>query len=496
MRLWGRVASRSPLLPIFLIVLVDVLGFTIVIPLLAFYAEKFGASPLVATTLVSVYAVCSLVSTPIIGNLSDRYGRRKLLLLSQAGTCLGFVMLAYSSSLWMVFVGRILDGITAGNLSLAQAYISDHTEPKDRAKAFGVIGVAFGVGFSFGPGLGGVLSKAYGPHAPFILAAGLSALSMLATATLLRKDENPGGGAPVGPGGKRPGAFDIATYAEYFRRPGLGTLYLQFFLFSFAFSCFMSNFALFSERRFTIEHRVSPIAEKACHLRADDKLELPGAKRGTLTLDGAPLVYDKEWTIVDESTIELRGDACMRAAAPGAKLAGSFPWSAHEVGLLFVFSGIIGIIMQGGILGRLVRTFGEMKLVVAGFITAAIGYALLGFTHSLWLLLVCATFNSFGNGVLRPALTSQITQVAGRQEQGIAIGISSSLSSLAMMMAPPTGGALLDHEWLLAWAMVPATVAILGLFAAMAGRSTVEAAIATPATSTGTTKSDELSSPP
>jgi len=491
------VAQRSPLLPIFLIVLVDVLGFTIVIPLLAFYAEKFGASPLVATTLVSVYAVCSLISTPIIGNMSDRYGRRRLLLISQAGTCLGFLMLAYSSSLWMVFVGRILDGITAGNLSLAQAYISDHTEPKDRAKAFGVIGVAFGVGFSFGPGLGGVLSKAYGPHAPFILAAGLSALSMIATATLLQKDGNPGASAaPVGPGGKRPGAFDIATYTEYFRRPGLGTLYLQFFLFSFAFSCFMSNFALFSERRFTIEHKLSAITEKACHLRADDKLELPGAKRGTLVIDGTPLVYDKEWVIVDESTIELRGNACMRAAAPGAKLAGSFPWSAHEVGLLFVFSGVIGIIMQGGILGRLVRTFGEMKLVIAGFVTAAIGYALLGFTHSLWLLLVCATFNAFGNGVLRPSLTSQITQVAGRREQGIAIGISSSLSSLAMMMAPPTGGALLDHNWLLAWAMVPATVAVLGLFATLAGRSKVEAAIATPADPKGAAKGDELSSPP
>src|SRR5271154_3770428 len=100
--------QRSPLLPIFLIVLVDVLGFTIVIPLLSLYAEKFGASPLVATTIVSCYAICSLVSTPVIGNLSDRYGRRPLLLVSQAGTCAGFVILACSSSLWMVFVGRIL----------------------------------------------------------------------------------------------------------------------------------------------------------------------------------------------------------------------------------------------------------------------------------------------------------------------------------------------------------------------------------------------------
>src|SRR5215510_6968761 len=164
------VRQRSPLLPIFLIVLVDVLGFTIVIPLLAYYAEKFGASPLVATTLVSVYAACSLISTPILGNLSDRYGRRRLLLVSQAGTCAGFLMLAFSSALWMVFVGRILDGITAGNLSIAQAYISDHTKPENRAKAFGVIGIAFGIGFFFGPAMAGWLGGKGHEHVPFLVA--------------------------------------------------------------------------------------------------------------------------------------------------------------------------------------------------------------------------------------------------------------------------------------------------------------------------------------
>ncbi len=489
-------ARRSPLLPIFLIVLVDVLGFTIVIPLLAFYAEKFGASPLVATTLVSVYAVCSLISTPIIGNLSDRYGRRPLLLISQAGTCLGFLMLAYSSSLWMVFVGRMLDGITAGNLSLAQAYISDHTEPKDRAKAFGVIGVAFGVGFTFGPGLGGTLSKSYGPHMPFIVAAGLSALSIVATYTLLREDSKPGESeaGPQGPGGKRPGAFDIATYLEYFRRPGLGALYLQFFLFSFAFSCFVSNFALFSERRFTIGHDVARIEDKTCTLRAVDKLELPGAKHGTLSFDGAQLTYDKDWVIVDEKTIELRGGACARSSAvPAPTITGRFPWGAREVGLVFVFSGILGILLQGGLLGRLVKKFGEAKLVVMGFASAAVAYALLGFTYTLGLLLVGAVFNSFGNGVIRPALTSQITQVAGRAEQGVAIGISGSLSSLAMMMAPPSGGSLLNRNWLLAWTMLTAAVAALGLIVALAARRSVKTAAATPA---GAEASDELSSPP
>jgi MFS family permease len=395
---------RSPLLPIFLIVLVDVLGFTIVIPLLALYAEKFGASPLVATTIVSCYAACSLVSTPVIGNLSDRYGRKPLLLVSQAGTCAGFVMLGFASSLWMVFAGRILDGITAGNLATAQAYISDHTKPEDRAKAFGVIGVAFGIGFLFGPWLGGVLGE-YGVRTigdlPFLVSAGLSALSMLCTATLLPRELPPQPGAaataPAGPGGRRPSAFDFALYAEYLRRPGLGALYVQFFLFTYSFSTFTSGFALFAEQR--------------------------------------------------------------------------FGWSAHETGYMFAYAGLVGIILQGGMIGRLVKQFGEVKLAFAGFVAAALGYVVLGFAQTIALIMVVATITGFGNGVLRPVLTSQITQMVGRHEQGIAIGISGSLSSLAMTMAPPSGGAMLDHHWTLGWTLVPALVSTLGLVAAVVART-------------------------
>ena len=405
---------RSPLLPIFLVVLVDVLGFTIVYPLLPFYAEQFGASPLVATTLVSVYAACSLISTPIIGRLSDQYGRRRLLLISQAGTCAGFLVLAGSHSLWMVFLGRILDGLTAGNLSTAQAYISDHTEPKDRAKAFGVIGIAFGIGFFFGPALAGVL-QGYGLHVPFMVAAGLSATSILATYTLLEPGvpgapaASAGVGAPQGgpapadaPGGKRPGLFDLATYLAFFRRPGLGSLYLQFFLFAFSFSAFMSGFALFAERRLS--------------------------------------------------------------------------WTSSEVGYMFAYSGFLGIILQGGILGRLVKKLGEPRLAVAGFVAAAVAYVLLGFTTTLWLLVVAATISSFGNGVLRPVITSEITQAVGRHEQGVAIGISGSLNSLAMTVAPPVGGVLIGHGSLRGWAMVPAVAAALGLIAALVTRSKAKTA--------------------
>jgi MFS family permease len=479
------VRQRSPLLPIFLIVLVDVLGFTIVIPLLGFYAEKFGASPLVATTLVSVYALCSLISTPIIGNLSDRYGRRRLLLLSQAGTCAGFLMLADSSALWMVFAGRILDGITAGNLSLAQAYISDHTKPENRAKAFGVIGVAFGVGFMFGPGIGGVLAE-YGMHVPFIAAASLSLLSIICTYTLLGDEKPPQQDAAPGalPGGKRPSAFDIATYLEYFRRPLLGRLYVMFFLFTFAFSCFTSGFALFSERRFTKAHEVRRLGE--CTLALDTELEMPAAMYGTIRLDDRTLVYDRDWIVFGPVIVLKRADDCARLSV--TTVSARWPWTAHEVGLLFMFSGFLGIMLQGGLIGRLVKRFGEPPLIVAGFVAASTAYVMLGLAYTVTALLVVAVFSSFGNGVLRPVITSRITQVAGRHEQGVAIGISGSLSSFAMMLAPPTGGALIDHHHLLGWALVPATVTALGLLISLLPSGASK--------STGAPPKPELSSPP
>jgi len=387
-------------LPIFLIVLVDVFGFTIVIPLLSLFAEKFGATPLVATSIVSVYAVCSLISTPIIGRLSDRHGRRPLLLLSQAGTCIGFLVLAGASSLWMVFAGRVLDGVTAGNLSLAQAYISDHTEPQNRAKAFGVIGVAFGIGFFFGPALGGFLGD-INLSLPFLVAACLSLVSMICTYTLLPRDLPPqadaavakpdDAAAPPPPAGRRPGAFDIATYLDYFRRPGLAGLYVQFFLFCFAFSMFTSGFALFAEAR--------------------------------------------------------------------------FEWTQHQTGMLFSFSGFLGLILQGGLLGRLVKRFGEAPLVVAGFLSAAIAYALLGAAGTLVMILIAALFSAFGNGVLRPVITSRMTQAVGRHEQGAALGVSGSLQSIAMALAPPVGGFLIGRGLLTAWAVVPAGVATLGVLA-------------------------------
>src|SRR3989475_9630274 len=224
---------RSPLLPIFLIVVVDILGLTIMLPVLPFYAEHFGASPAVVGLLVSTYALCQLVAGPALGSLSDQLGRKPVLIVSQVGTFIGFLILAGANSLWMVFASRIIDGLTAGNLSIAQAYIADVTAPKERARSFAVIGIAFGIGFLVGPGLSGYLSAHYGFQVPILCAAGLSLTSILGTTFLLPSvPPRPEGEQPVtaiaalqeaeepaAPGGKRLRILDWGAYLRYIRGP-------------------------------------------------------------------------------------------------------------------------------------------------------------------------------------------------------------------------------------------------------------------------------------
>jgi DHA1 family tetracycline resistance protein-like MFS transporter len=246
--------TRSPLFSIFLIVLVDVLGLTIILPLLPFYAESFGATPAVVGMLVSTYAICQLIAGPPLGHLSDRVGRRPVLLVSQIGTCVGFLILASASSLWMVFLARVIDGLTAGNLTVAQAYISDVTEPENRAKSFAMIGIAFGLGFLVGPAVSGYLAQFSNVY-PILAAAGLSFTSIMCTYFLL---------APVTPhaapeteGGR---GSRRAAYIESFKDGQLAPMLWQFFAFTLAFSTLYSGFALFAERRFT--HNGMPFGPK------------------------------------------------------------------------------------------------------------------------------------------------------------------------------------------------------------------------------------------
>jgi DHA1 family tetracycline resistance protein-like MFS transporter len=166
--------NRSPLVVIFTTVFIDLLGFGIVIPVLPYYAEgtQFNGTPRTVGLLFASYSIMQLIFSPVLGRLSDKHGRRPILLISIIGTGIGFLILGFAKTLWMLFLGRILDGISGGNISTAQAYIADVTSKEDRAKGMGLLGAAFGLGFIFGPAIGGILSR-WGIQVPFLFAAGL-----------------------------------------------------------------------------------------------------------------------------------------------------------------------------------------------------------------------------------------------------------------------------------------------------------------------------------
>jgi len=182
----GKRGDSHALFTIFLIVFIDIFGFSLILPLLPFVAERFGASPLKIGLLGASYSFFQLLASPVLGFLSDRYGRKKILILSQLGSAAGFLLLGFAHSLPLIFLSRVVDGITGGNISVAQAYIADITTKKNRAKGMGIIGAAFGLGFLFGPAIGGLLSQ-NGFAIPALIAVFVSLFSTLTTALFLKE---------------------------------------------------------------------------------------------------------------------------------------------------------------------------------------------------------------------------------------------------------------------------------------------------------------------
>ncbi|KXK52278.1 MAG: MFS transporter [Chlorobi bacterium] len=372
--------SNKALVSIFLVVAVDVLGLTIVIPLLPFYAEEFGASPIVVGLLFASFAVCQFLAGPILGRISDRIGRRPTLIFSQIGTFIGFLVLGFANSLFLLFIARIIDGVTAGNLSIAQAYISDVTKPEERTKAFGFIGIAFGLGFLIGPAMSGFLSD-FGHSVPAFAAAGLSLTSIICTIVLLPS-------TPVAPS-PSPRKGRLSGFSEYLRRPATRRSLLEFFAFALAFALLIGGLAMFLERQ--------------------------------------------------------------------------FGFKARETGYLFAFSGLMGAIVQGGLVGRLATAWGEVKLSTVGFFAMAISYIPMGFIHDWRLFLIGVVVGGFGSSVTRPALTTLLTKSVGPHEQGEALGVSQSLNSIAQIIGPILAGVLIEQGQLVWYGIVAAVIAFWGM---------------------------------
>ncbi len=234
----------SPLGVIVLIVLVDLLGFTLVMPLLAPFAKEYHFSGLQIGLLFAAYPLCQLVAGPILGALSDRYGRRPVLIFSQAGTAVSFLILGLSSQFWIMLLARMLDGASGGNILVAQAYVADVTKPEHRARSMGLIGMAFGLGFVLGPLLGGLLlSLPIAPdwklRVPFLVAAGFSTVAWVLVLTRL----------PESPTHQHARVLSLRGLADTATLPGVGTLVLIGGLVVLGFAALEGTFALFLQGR-------------------------------------------------------------------------------------------------------------------------------------------------------------------------------------------------------------------------------------------------------
>ena len=229
-----------PLLVIFLTIFVNLVGFGIIIPLLPFYAETFGASPFVIGLLFASFSLSQLIASPLLGELSDRWGRRPVLILSLLGTAISFAMLAVANSLAMLFAARIVDGLSGGNITTARAYIADVTAEGDRPKAYGLLGAAFGLGFIVGPALGGAFSS-ISYTAPIWAATGITIVAMALAWVWLPETVHR---AHAG------GALPWHALRELSHRPGLRLLLAIDFLYWMSFAVYQTTFALFGARRF------------------------------------------------------------------------------------------------------------------------------------------------------------------------------------------------------------------------------------------------------
>lgn len=355
------------MLPVLLAVFLDLLGFGLVIPLLTFYAEQHQASAVQVTLLMACYSLAQLLMAPVWGTLSDRLGRRPILLVSIAASALFLAGFAAADQLWLLFLFRTLHGACAANISTAQAAMADLTPPDMRAMGMGLIGAAFGVGFSLGPWMGGELSR-FGFTTPIWVAAALSAFNLLLAIFLLPETRGmrPEGAGPGGHSAQR--TLDPRRFLAVARHPVVGLCVVLTFVTTLAFAMMESTFTLFAE-----------------HQRGLD---------------------------------------------------------APTVGRYFGVAGLVMIVVQGGLIGRLVKRFGEAALVPVGLALLALGLLLLPYAPPPVAMVGVFVLIAIGQGVSTPSLQALVSKGTSPDEQGFVLGANQSMSALARVVGPLTAGLL------------------------------------------------------
>ena len=391
--------SRKPLLVIFLTVFIDLVGFGIVLPLLPLYSKHLGADVWMIGVIMASYSAMQFLFAPGWGRLSDRIGRRPVMLVSTAGATCAYALFAVASgmqgsmAIWLIIASRLFAGLCGANITVAQACIADTTPPEQRSKKMGLIGMAFGLGFIFGPVIGWAAMKFIGPQGPGWVAAGLCAANFLLALMILPETRQAGAVAPPRP--------RLAQWAHTFQNAPLRLLVLVFFLATFCFTCFETTLGLLIARNF--------------HLA-----------------DGAGLTQLDLWT-----------DAKFKDAATASAI-------------LFAYCGIVGAFVQGGPLGKLVKRLGEPKLIALSLILVAVSLAPLPFVTGSaklswgvlfsgaggpwWALLVLLALLSIGSGLTRPPVFGMISNLAPANEQGATLGVAQSAGSLARILGPLFAG--------------------------------------------------------
>ncbi|RYJ13360.1 MFS transporter [Halogeometricum borinquense] len=394
--------SRRALAVVFVIVFVDLLGFGILIPVIPLYALSFGATEFVGSLLIASYSAMQFLAAPFLGRLSDTRGRRPVLLLSLTGSVIAWMLFGLAGSLAVLFAARMLAGVMGGNIATAQAYIADVTPPEDRARGLGLLGAAFGLGFIFGPALGGFFASEFVVSAaqsvfpawlpatefslPSFAAAAITGTNLVAAYVLLPESRPPEERVASR---ERDRESRLTELADALRTHGLGTLVVAFFLVSFAFSALESQF------------------------------------------------------------IFLTND--------------QYGYGATENAILLTYFGVIIAIVQGGLIGPLTDRYGEYRVAIAGaaiqvFTLAAVPFAPYfgSYIPSVEPLLpvgptlpsavialgVIVTPLAFGNAITNVSLNTLVSRSATADEQGGAFGLTQSAGSLARTFGPALAGFL------------------------------------------------------
>ena len=405
--------SRKPsLLVVFLTVFIDLIGFGIVLPLLPLYAESYGARGWQIGLLMAAYSAMQFLFAPWWGRLSDRIGRRPVLLVSTVGAVASYALFAWgarfegATALWIIIVSRAFAGLCGANITVAQAYIADITPPEQRSKRMGLIGMAFGLGFIFGPPIGGLSFKWFGPSGPGLVAAGLCAANFILAFFILPESWTPSSEKVV----RR---ARLEQWRHTLRQPTIGLLVIIFFLATFCFTCFELTLGLVIAQNFNL---------------------------GIQT-----------------------------------------PEAISVASTLFMYCGIVGAFIQGGPIGKIVKRFGERKLIAVSLLITGLSLAPIPFIHGTeplswavlfssrggawWALLLALGALSVGSGLTRPPLFGLLSVLTPRTEQGATLGIAQSAGSLARIAGPIFAGAFFKAHAALPYLTCAVIAFITGLIA-------------------------------